>query len=178
MRNIRKESAHFLLEWSIERRVDTGYVLLVTYFHKCFLLFQRVSVFVSVLTLMSISVERYLAICHPLQHHGNFFKTRIIIFTIWLVSLIIPSPDFYNMVLIHHPEIPESLRPWLTYCRAKDEQMEQNFQIFLIIVMYLIPLIVMSITYVKIARCLWSSASTRNAVSQSKLSSLLSYVSY
>ncbi|XP_052778041.1 QRFP-like peptide receptor [Mya arenaria] len=101
---------------------------------------QRVSVFVSVLTLTSISVERYLAICHPLRHHGSYFKTKPIIAVIWIVSLATPSVDFYNMILVHDSEIPESLRPWLTVCGPRDETLEMEFNMVLVVVFFLIPL--------------------------------------
>ncbi|XP_052778040.1 orexin/Hypocretin receptor type 1-like [Mya arenaria] len=127
---------------------------------------QRVSVFVSVLTLTFISVERYMAICHPLRHHGSYFKTKPILAAIWIVSLATPSVDFYNMILVHDSEIPESLRPWLTVCGPRDENIEMEFNMFLIVVFFLIPLVIMSYTYVKIAVCLWSSTSRHNTVSQ------------
>lgn len=124
--------------------------------------------FVSVLTLMSISVERYMAICHPLRHQRNYFKTRLIIGVIWFVALVTPACDFYNMTLQHDPQVPAALRPWLTACAPKNETMEREFTIFLVIAFYLIPLAVMAYTYVMIAICLWSSTSTRNTVSQSE----------
>ncbi|XP_052280786.1 orexin receptor type 2-like [Dreissena polymorpha] len=127
---------------------------------------QRVSVFVSVLTLTSISVERYLAICHPLRHHGAYFKTRPIIAVIWVIALIVPSVDFYNMVLVHDEQIPESLRPWLTVCAPRDPKMEMQFNLFLTAAFYLAPLLVMSFTYVMIAICLWSSTSQTNTVAE------------
>ncbi|WAR24521.1 OX2R-like protein [Mya arenaria] len=113
---------------------------------------QRVSVFVSVLTLTSISVERYLAICHPLRYHGSYFKTKPIIAVIWIVSLATPSVDFYNMILVHDSEIPESLRPWLTVCGPRDENIEMEFNMFLVVVFFFIPLVIMSYTYGKIAK--------------------------
>ncbi|XP_052778044.1 orexin/Hypocretin receptor type 1-like [Mya arenaria] len=127
---------------------------------------QRVSVFVSVLTLTSISVERYLAICHPLRYHGSYFKTKPIIAVIWIVSLATPSVDFYNMILVHDSEIPESLRPWLTVCGPRDENIEMEFNMFLVVVFFFIPLVIMSYTYGKIAVCIWSSTSRHNTMSQ------------
>lgn len=63
------------------------------------------SVFVSVLTLMSISVERYLAICYPLWHHGAYMKTRLVIAGIWIVSLLTAAVELYNMELVHEPQV-------------------------------------------------------------------------
>ncbi|KAL4235776.1 Orexin receptor type 2 [Mactra antiquata] len=126
----------------------------------------RVSVFVSVLTLMAISVERYMAICHPLFHQGNQFKTRLIILIIWIISLITPMCDFYNKVLIPDEDVPAHLRPWMTACAPYDNNMEMEFNLFVAVAFYLLPLIVMSFTYLMIAICLWSSTSARNAISQ------------
>ena len=69
-------------------------------------------------------------------------------------------------------QVPVSLRPWLTVCSPQDDRLEMHFQYFLIVVFYLIPLIIMSYTYIMIARCLWSSTSTQNTISQSKCNRL------
>jgi len=54
---------------------------------------QGVSVSVSVLTLTAISLERYYAIVHPLRLRATPSRTRLTIFTIWLISAILIVPE-------------------------------------------------------------------------------------
>ena len=139
------------------------------YFYTVFL-FQRVSVFVSVLTLTTISVERYLAICHPLTYRRTHFKTRIVLIVIWVISIVTPIPEFFTIDLKHSLQVRKSLRPLLSSCGPVNETAELEFTLFLTVGFYLLPLCVMTFTYTKIARCLWTSTSNNSAVSESKYS--------
>ena len=132
--------------------------------------FQRVSVFVSVLTLTTISVERYLAICHPLTYRRTKFKTRVSLIAIWTISMVTPIPEFFTIDVKHHYQVRKSLRPLLSSCSPINERAELEFTLFLIVVFYFLPLCIMTFTYTKIARCLWTSTSDVSAVSESKLS--------
>ena len=143
-----------------------------------FYIFQRVSLYVSVLTLTVISVERYLAICHPLKHHTTSLKTKLSIFAIWLISLATPCNDFINIGIVHDSQVPNSLRPWFTQCSAKNFDTERNFQIVDMILFYAVPLCVMTFTYSKIAMCLWTSTRTNNAGTHRKYLIFLSYRIY
>ena len=116
--------------------------------------------FVSVLSLMCISVERFLAICHPMTYISTSFRTRLVLIIIWTVSLLTPSLDFYNIRLFH---VGSAIR-----CAVGDEDVERIFSAIVMVVFYMLPLCVMSYTYVRIARCLWSSTSTRSVVTESK----------
>jgi hypothetical protein len=50
------------------------------------------SISVSVLTLMAISVERYQAIVHPLKFTGTKQRARILIFSVWILSILLVLP--------------------------------------------------------------------------------------
>ena len=50
------------------------------------------SISVSVLTLMAISVERYQAIVHPLKFTGTKQRARILILSVWILSLLLVLP--------------------------------------------------------------------------------------
>jgi hypothetical protein len=50
------------------------------------------SVSVSVLTLMAISIERYQAIVHPLKFTGTKQRARILILSVWILSLLLVLP--------------------------------------------------------------------------------------
>ncbi|XP_071864086.1 neuropeptides capa receptor isoform X3 [Bombus fervidus] len=69
---------------------------------------SETSSYVSVLTIMAFSVERYLAIYHPLRHYGSGLKRSIrSIFGAWLIALIFAMP-FAAYIDIDYVEYPQS----------------------------------------------------------------------
>lgn len=52
------------------------------------------SISVSVLTLMAISVERYQAIVHPLKFTGTKQRARILILSVWILSILLVLPGW------------------------------------------------------------------------------------
>ncbi|XP_033301724.1 neuropeptides capa receptor-like isoform X2 [Bombus bifarius] len=69
---------------------------------------SETSSYVSVLTIMAFSVERYLAIYHPLRHYGSGLKRSIrSIFGAWLIALIFAIP-FAAYIDIDYVEYPQS----------------------------------------------------------------------
>ena len=50
------------------------------------------SISVSVLTLMAISIERYQAIVYPLKFRGTKERARILILSVWILSLLLVLP--------------------------------------------------------------------------------------
>ncbi|XP_060817027.1 neuropeptides capa receptor-like isoform X2 [Bombus pascuorum] len=69
---------------------------------------SETSSYVSVLTIVAFSVERYLAIYHPLRHYGSGLKRSIrSIFGAWLIALIFAMP-FAAYIDIDYVEYPQS----------------------------------------------------------------------
>ncbi|XP_021345370.1 orexin receptor type 2-like isoform X2 [Mizuhopecten yessoensis] len=125
---------------------------------KLVLYIQKVSVLVSVLTLTAISIERYMAICHPLSFRVSKYKTILVIGMVWLLSLLVAIPDLIFLTLFPDDKIPSDIgNIWLTSCRPSNEQTELIYQMFLILAYYVLPLIIMGFTYTRIAVCLWQS---------------------
>jgi hypothetical protein len=52
------------------------------------------SISVSVLTLMAISIERYQAIVHPLKFSGTKQRARMLILSVWILSILLVLPGY------------------------------------------------------------------------------------
>ncbi|GFN96651.1 orexin receptor type [Plakobranchus ocellatus] len=120
---------------------------------------ENVSVIVSVLTLTTISVERWFAICKPLTFQQT--RTRVIacMVVIWLVAYLASIPVLFIHEISPDIMIPPNLTILLTSCGPKDAEAAFSYEIFLSITFFLL-LLVMGYNYTAIALCLWSSSNT------------------
>ncbi|XP_060080034.1 cholecystokinin receptor type A-like [Ylistrum balloti] len=114
--------------------------------------FQSVSVGVSCFTLVTISSERYFAICQPLRSRRwqTVSHSYKIIVAIWLGALTIMIPIALGTKLY-------KLRTGSYACRELWDNLvfELVYTIGLVIVLLVIPLIVMSVAYGLIIHRLW-----------------------
>lgn len=103
-----------------------------------------VSVGVSSFTLVAISLERYFAICRPLQSRKwqTLSHAYRIILLIWAVALVIMVP-----IPVHTRH--ENKRPGMSTCREKwgADTLERIYTVTLVLLLLVIPLIAMSVSY-------------------------------
>ncbi|XP_072041799.1 growth hormone secretagogue receptor type 1-like isoform X2 [Amphiura filiformis] len=114
--------------------------------------------YTTVLHITAFTVERYIAICHPIKAKSLVTKSRAtkIIISIWFFSFTVCLPLF----IAYHtwevcPGIPESM-----FCHVQDtiwNKRVDNFYRFSLTVLFLIPMTVISILYSLIARVLYGS---------------------
>ena len=104
---------------------------------------------VSVMTLCAISVERWYAICHPLQFHSTVQRARIIVTAIWCIAVFVAIPEIVSAVVVY-PRNDTSIGP-ICYPGLMTEDQIRTFQIFLMVVFYFVPLCLMGYTYTSIA---------------------------
>ncbi|XP_038647378.1 cholecystokinin receptor type A [Scyliorhinus canicula] len=119
--------------------------------------FMGISVSVSTFSLVAISLERYSAICKPLksrvwQTKSHAFK---VIAATWLLSVVVMLPyPIYN-TLVPFTRVNNSTG---NMCRLlwPNDFTQQSWYIFLLLILFLVPGIVMTIAYGLISRELYS----------------------
>lgn len=110
----------------------------------------------SVLTLSAISIERWYAICRPLSFNSTAKRARIIIAGIWLFSFAISVPEL--VVNFVKPRFDAAFTMLLTQCLYSwGPESEMVYRTVLLVLLYVWPLLLMSVAYSLIADCLWSN---------------------
>ena len=110
-------------------------------------LFAGVSVAVSVFTLVSISLERYFAICQPLRSRRwqTLSHSYRMIAAVWLLSLLVAVPiAVYQKLVTMKNGKHKCVEIW------DNQYMEQVYTIFLDLVLLVFPLLLMLAAYGKI----------------------------
>ncbi|XP_012145303.1 tachykinin-like peptides receptor 86C [Megachile rotundata] len=123
----------------------------------------HVTVASSVLTLVVISFDRYMAIMRPLKHRMSRKRTVIIVFLIWTISSVLALPCLlYSTTESRRYSNGRSriscylLWPDGSYLNSK---IEYFYNLVFLSVTYLIPMTVMAICYSFMGRKLWGSKS-------------------
>ena len=112
---------------------------------------------VSILSLAVISVERYLTVCKPKDWRLSVRHIRRIIAVLWLVGMVSATP----MLVVK--DVSEFNGK--TYCLETgwtfDE--EKFYTTIIFVILYLVPITLMSVAYFNIGIKVWSSAKTTSS---------------
>ncbi|XP_018416911.1 PREDICTED: cholecystokinin receptor type A [Nanorana parkeri] len=110
--------------------------------------FMGISVSVSTFNLVAISLERYSAICKPLQSRVWQTKSHAlkVIAVTWFFSFTIMLPYPIYSTLLPFPK-PENITGNMCRLEWPNDLTQQSWYIFLLLILFLLPGIVMTIAY-------------------------------
>ncbi|XP_056411941.1 cholecystokinin receptor type A isoform X1 [Hyla sarda] len=114
--------------------------------------FMGISVSVSTFNLVAISLERYSAICKPLQSRVWQTKSHAlkVIAVTWLLSFTMMSPYPIYSTLVPFPKY-ENTTGHMCRLGWPNDLTQQAWYIFLLLILFLVPGIVMTIAYALIS---------------------------
>ncbi|XP_030060710.1 substance-K receptor [Microcaecilia unicolor] len=130
----------------------------VWYFDKGFCRFHNffpvTAMFVSIYTMTAVAADRYMAIIHPFKLRLSAVNTKIIIGIIWLVAFGLAFPQYFYADIIDGKGRKICLVDWPEENGAKHQLV---YHITVIVLIYLLPLLLMFVTYTIIGITLWGN---------------------
>ncbi|KAG1650720.1 Orexin receptor type 2 [Nymphon striatum] len=137
---------------------------------------DNVSVCVSVLTMSAIAVERWFTICcHPTLPSRKRARAKCAILLIWIISFIVSFPHLVWMHLKQNINLENHV--YLTDCQYSwGETGDYVFQWLTVVILYFIPVTMMSIAYYQIAKVLWKNKLPGEVVLQLNSSKSIFYL--
>ncbi|CAD5205748.1 unnamed protein product [Bursaphelenchus okinawaensis] len=113
-------------------------------FCKAILFFQNTSVYVSVFTLMVVSIERWRAVSLPLS--VPIWKTHKVIVLIWIISSVLSLPEPITLKIYPAEYARKDLQTtWGTRCKESwSEEFQQKYQLAQTLFLFFIPLVIIS----------------------------------
>ncbi|XP_067858878.1 substance-K receptor [Heptranchias perlo] len=112
------------------------------------------AVFASIYSMTAIALDRYIAIIHPLKPRLSSSSTKIVIGVIWLLALALAFPQcFYTRIM----KLESRVICKVNWPGDIGGQHQLTYQLAVIVLIYLIPLMVMGVTYTKVGITLWAS---------------------
>ncbi|XP_070544379.1 QRFP-like peptide receptor [Ptychodera flava] len=130
-----------------------GYWIFSTGMCPTVIFMQQVSVMVSVYTLTAIGIDRYYAVLYPLKVRVTTNRSKILFGLIWLVSVLlaIVQTVFARARKVYYGEkMWYFCTEWWPYDSAAIV-----YEIFMILLTYIIPVITLMFCYIGIGRRLW-----------------------
>lgn len=101
-------------------------------------------------SLIAVTIERYRAICMPFSPALSRLQARLMIVLVWLVSFLVALPELGAYVIIDTPIFPcQEIFP--------DVKIRQAYSLFLLLAMYVLPLLLIFPAYARMIWKLWKS---------------------
>ncbi|TMS23776.1 Neuromedin-K receptor [Larimichthys crocea] len=112
--------------------------------------FPVTSVFASIYSMTAIAVDRYMAIIHPLKPRLSAQATTGVIVCIWSLAVVLAFPLCYFSTIRAMPHRTLCYVAW-----PRDVEDSFMYHIIVTILVYVLPLVVMGITYTIMGLTLW-----------------------
>ncbi|XP_068758399.1 orexin/Hypocretin receptor type 1-like isoform X2 [Montipora capricornis] len=116
----------------------------------------HVTIAASVLSLMLMALDRYLAVCYPLRRYATFRRANVLTFVTWLTSMVVMIPAGVLWKVKQFP--PDGVYyclPAFADTFGDFNKGVRIFYIYLFILVFLIPLMIISVLYGMVCRELW-----------------------
>ncbi|XP_033107067.1 bombesin receptor subtype-3-like [Anneissia japonica] len=114
---------------------------------------QVMSMGVSIFTLVALSVDRYQAIVKPMERKSSRFRTAVTIVIIWMVSIAAASSMIFLSDLV-----PESNGTSSCHHVEHNTNEARIFESIRMLLMYVLPLLLLCVFYIRIAFILYRSS--------------------
>ncbi|XP_061491190.1 substance-K receptor [Rhineura floridana] len=112
------------------------------------------AMFVSIYSMTAVAAERYMAIIYPFKRKLSASHTKVVIGMIWLVAFGLAFPQFFYAQINNDNGMTKCIVAW-----PEDfHQKHLMYHVTVIVLVYLLPLLVMFITYSAIGSALWNKA--------------------
>lgn len=127
---------------------------------------QVLSVNVSIFTLTAIAVDRHRAILSPLSAIPSKFRAKMSIATIWVIAFVLATPMAIalRVQFIEYGDRDgrKLVKPFCYNVRLPERSM-LFYRITLLFVQYLVPVVIITVVYMRMALRLWGSHAPGNA---------------
>ncbi|XP_006812800.1 tachykinin-like peptides receptor 99D, partial [Saccoglossus kowalevskii] len=116
---------------------------------------QQVSVTVSIFTLTAIGFDRYLAVVEPMRNLRPSSLPRLVTAFIWLISSVL---GIFQLVTARTKAYPMDTGEVIYDCdeRWNNQLLQSVYEVFVIFATYVIPLIILSVSYTAVVKALWA----------------------
>lgn len=118
---------------------------------------QMLSVAASVFTNVAIGMDRFLVVAYPLKHRFTIQRYKYVIVAIWTCSLLLASVQLFVARAMH-------FESGVLVCNEiwPNTNSRRIYTIFVLVLTYIIPLLILSITYSIVSFLLWKRTSPGN----------------
>uniref|UniRef100_A0A672ZTP0 Neuromedin-K receptor n=1 Tax=Sphaeramia orbicularis TaxID=375764 RepID=A0A672ZTP0_9TELE len=114
--------------------------------------FPVTAVFASIYSMTAIAIDRYMAIIHPLKPRLSAKATTFIIICIWSLAIVLAFPLCYFSTT---RTLPKRTICYVAWPRMADDHFMYVYHIIVTVLVYMLPLVVMGITYTIVGVTLW-----------------------
>ncbi|GFQ65379.1 QRFP-like peptide receptor [Trichonephila clavata] len=137
---------------------------------------QNVSAICSVLTLTSMSVERYYAIMHPVKsrYQCTMSQARRVILVIWFLSFVTAIPIIFAQI---HLEVGERYRAYWCVRNWFQPWLWRSYEVYMMLLILIAPSVIMGFAYTNICHQLWVVVKDRASMSCGEIEQMTLYTS-